>query len=137
MIKNYTTSLSPKVRGFHLITEEVLNQLPQLPETGLFNAFIQHTSAGITINENADPDVRVDFESIFNDLIPENLPYLKHTLEGSDDMPAHIKASLVGFSVQVPIINHKLALGTWQGLYLCEFRNYGGPRKLVITILSN
>jgi secondary thiamine-phosphate synthase enzyme len=114
----------------------VQTQLPTLPPQGILHLFILHTSAGLTINENADPDVRTDFESIFNDLVPENLPYLTHTMEGPDDMPAHIKTALVGTSVQIPISDGQLCLGTWQGIYLCEFRNHGGARKLVATILS-
>lgn len=136
MLKNIEFSLKPYPRGFHLITQDVLQHLPTLPQEGLLRLFIKHTSAGLTINENADPDVRTDFESIFNELIPENLAYLKHTLEGPDDMPAHIKASLVGFDISIPIINSNLALGTWQGIYLCEFRNRGGARKLIATIIS-
>ena len=134
MITQVEFSLPPFRRGFHLITEEVLRQLSALPEKGLFNLHIKHTSAGLTINENADPSVRVDFESIFNHLVPENEPYLTHTIEGPDDMPAHIKTSLVGNSVTIPITESRLNLGTWQGIYLCEFRNHGGRRKLVATI---
>lgn len=122
-------------RGFHVITGAVLNALGELPKAGLLTLFIQHTSAGLTINENADPDVLVDFESIFNKLVPENMPFLKHTLEGPDDMPAHIKAALVGTTVTIPIVDGHLALGTWQGIFLCEFRNRGSRRKLVATIL--
>ena len=114
----------------------VKDNLPSLPEKGLFHLFIHHTSAGLTINENADPSVRVDFESIFNRLVKEDQPYYTHTQEGSDDMPAHIKSSLVGTHVSVPIQNHQLLLGTWQGIYLCEFRNNGGSRKLTATIYS-
>lgn len=136
MVQQVEFQLPSYPRGFHLITSLVKKQLPPLPQQGLLNLFILHTSAGLTINENADPDVRVDFESIFNALVPENLPYLTHTLEGSDDMPAHIKTALVGTSVQIPITNGQLHLGTWQGIYLCEFRNRGGGRKLVATILS-
>lgn len=136
MIDQFEITLNPKRRGFHLIDEEILSQIPKLPTIGLIHVFIKHTSAGITINENADPDVRVDFESIFNKLVPENMPFLTHTMEGPDDMPAHIKASLVGSSVSIPIFDHKLQLGTWQGIYLCEFRNNGGSRKLTITIQS-
>lgn len=123
-------------RGFHLITDLVEEQLSQLHEfkAGLAHIFIQHTSAGLCINENADPTVRQDFESHFNKMVPENAPYYKHTLEGSDDMPAHIKSSLLGHSVTIPVTNGRLNVGTWQGLYLCEHRNYGGSRKLVITI---
>ena len=123
-------------RGYHLITSTILNELGPLPQNGILHLFIKHTSAGLTINENADPDVRVDFESIFDKLVPENMPFLVHTLEGPDDMPAHIKASLVGSSVSIPIINGRLALGTWQGIYLCEFRNHGGRRKLVASIYN-
>lgn len=122
-------------RGFHLIDSTILQKI-SLPETGLFHLFIKHTSAGLTINENADPSVRVDFESIFNKLVPENEPYLTHTMEGPDDMPAHIKSTLVGSSVTIPITGSRLNLGTWQGIYLCEFRNHGGRRKLVATIYS-
>lgn len=136
MIRQIEFSLTPKSRGFHLITQEVKSQLPSLPDSGILNLFIKHTSAGLSINENADPDVRTDFESIFNYLVPERLTFLKHTLEGDDDMPAHIKASLVGFSLTIPIQNSNLNLGTWQGIYLCEFRNRGGSRKLVATIYS-
>jgi secondary thiamine-phosphate synthase enzyme len=113
-----------------------MRELPSLPERGLLHLFIQHTSAALTINENADPDVRTDFESIINHMIPENLPFLRHTIEGPDDMPAHIKAAMLGSSVTIPITNHQLNLGTWQGIYLCEFRNRGGSRRLVATIYS-
>lgn len=134
MIQQTAIRLAPYARGYHLITEEVTRQLPTLPTVGLLHIFIKHTSAGLTINENADPSVRVDFEAIFNQIIPENLPFLTHTLEGSDDMPAHIKAALVGSSVTIPITNGRLNLGTWQGIYLCEFRNRGGGRQLVATV---
>ena len=133
---HYKITLSSRSRGFHIVTHEILTQLPDLPDNGILHIFLQHTSAGITINENADPDVRVDFESIYNKLVPENMPFLKHTMEGPDDMPAHIKASMVGHSISIPIINNSLALGTWQGVYLCEFRNAGGPRKVVVSIMS-
>ncbi|NJW54210.1 secondary thiamine-phosphate synthase enzyme YjbQ [Salinimicrobium oceani] len=128
--------LSARARGFHLITAEIMEQLPQLKEvaTGMLHVFIKHTSAGLTINENADPTVREDFESHFNEMVPENQPYYKHTFEGSDDMPAHIKAALLGNSVQIPVTNGKLNLGTWQGLYLGEHRDHGGSRKLVLTV---
>jgi secondary thiamine-phosphate synthase enzyme len=122
-------------RGFHLIDELVLKELPSL-DSGILQVFIKHTSAGLTINENADPTVREDFESSFNHLVKENEPFYRHVFEGPDDMPAHIKSSLVGSSVQLPITNGGLNLGTWQGIYLCEFRDHGGPRKLVLTILS-
>ena len=122
-------------RGFHLITREVVLQFPEMEqiETGFLHVFIQHTSAGLTINENADPSVRVDFESQLNDMVPENAPHYTHTLEGPDDMPAHIKASMMGSSVQIPIKNGRLQLGTWQGIYLCEHRDRGGGRKLVLS----
>lgn len=123
-------------RGYHLITGLIESRLPQLPEKGLMNILIQHTSAGITLNENADPSVRRDFESFMNKLIPENDPVYQHTDEGPDDMPAHLKASLIGSSLMIPITNHRLNLGTWQGIYLCEFRNRGGQRRLVVTIYS-
>lgn len=128
--------LSPKSRGFHLVTREVLEQIPEVSEfaVGMINIFICHTSASLTLNENADPDVRVDFESHFNEFVPENAPYYVHTIEGPDDMPAHIKASLLGSSVTMPITNGRLNVGTWQGVYLCEHRNCGGSRKLVVTI---
>jgi secondary thiamine-phosphate synthase enzyme len=128
-------SLSPHPRGFHLVTRDVLNALPELKEIqkGMLQVFIQHTSASLTINENADPTVRVDFESHFNKMVPENAPYYEHTFEGPDDMPAHIKASLLGPSVMIPIVDGRPALGTWQGIYLCEHRDHGGSRRLVIT----
>ncbi len=123
-------------RGFHLVTHHVDAALPPLPQIGLLHLFIQHTSAGLTLNENADPTVRRDFATSFDELVRENAPYYEHTLEGPDDMPAHIKASLVGSSVSVPIAQGRLGLGTWQGIYLCEFRNRGGARTLVATILG-
>jgi len=128
-------SLPEKRRGFHLITSEVLKALPQLNQIshGLCQVFIQHTSASLTINENADPTVRKDFETFFNKAVKENDPDYTHDYEGSDDMPAHLKASLLGSSVLIPIHNGHLALGTWQGIYLCEHRDNGGPRDLVIT----
>lgn len=127
--------LAAAKRGFHLITSEVIDNFHELKEikSGILHVFIKHTSAGLSINENADYTVREDFESFFNKLVPENEPYFEHTLEGPDDMPAHIKSSLVGSSVTIPISNGKLNLGTWQGIYLCEFRNFGGSRKLVLT----
>ena len=131
-----TISLSPHPRGFHLITNEIVESVPERSQikTGLLHLFIKHTSASLTINEDADPTVRTDFESHFNHLVPENQPYYKHTFEGPDDMPAHLKTSLLGSSVSIPITKGKLALGTWQGIYLCEHRNYGGNRNLVATI---
>ena len=123
-------------RGFHLITQDILEQVGGLPESGILHVFIKHTSAGLTINENADATVRQDFEGSFNRLIPEDARHYIHTLEGSDDMPAHIKSTLVGSAISIPITNHELNLGTWQGVYLCEFRNRGGRRKLVLTVYS-
>ena len=131
-----TITLSPKSRGFHIITHDVLENIPELKDLkiGILQLFIKHTSASLTINENADPTVRTDFESHFNMLAPENQSYYQHTFEGSDDMPAHLKASLLGSSVSIPITDGKLNLGTWQGIYLCEHRNRGSDRKLIITI---
>ncbi|MGS2740135.1 secondary thiamine-phosphate synthase enzyme YjbQ [Sinomicrobium sp. M5D2P17] len=127
--------LKPRKRGFHLVTQEILNAVPQIRDIqiGQLQVFIKHTSAGLTINENADPSVRKDFERFMNAAVPENEPYYVHTQEGPDDMPAHIKASLMGSSVQVPISAGRPNLGTWQGIYLCEHRNYGGSRSIVIT----
>lgn len=134
MIKQFEFSLPAYNRGFHIITHDVLNQIDSLPENGMLNLFIKHTSAGLTINENADPTVLEDFESSFNHIVKENEPFYKHTFEGGDDMPAHIKSTMVGSSLNIPITNHQLNLGTWQGIYLCEFRNSGGRRKFVATI---
>ncbi|WP_345210195.1 secondary thiamine-phosphate synthase enzyme YjbQ [Mucilaginibacter gynuensis] len=127
--------LTARRRGFHLITDEVLYALPQIRDmkAGICQVFIQHTSASLTINENADPTVRADFETFFNKAVPENDPDYLHDYEGSDDMPAHLKSSLLGSSVMIPIRNGRPALGTWQGIYLCEHRDHGGPRRLVIT----
>ena len=136
MTSQYEFSLPSFSRGYHVITDLVMKQLDDLPDVGILNLFIKHTSAAVTINESADPDVLSDFESIFNHIIPENLPFLKHTMEGTDDMPAHIKAAMIGCSIQIPITNGRLNLGTWQGIYLCEFRNRGGARKLVATVIS-
>ena len=135
MTTQTTFTLSPKSRGCHLVTCEVLGHLPRpLPKVGLLNLFVQHTSCALSINENADPDVRVDMEEIMNRLVKEREPYYEHTMEGPDDMPAHAKCSLFGVSLTIPITGGRLNLGTWQGIYLCEFRNYGGPRKIVATI---
>lgn len=128
--------LPPCRRGYHLITKLITEQLPDLPETGLLNILVKHTSAGITINENADPTVRSDFERFLNKMIPEGDPVYEHTDEGEDDMPAHLKSSVIGASINIPITRHRLNLGTWQGIYFCEFRNYGGPRKLVLTVMG-
>mgnify|MGYP003729087253 CR=1 FL=1 len=122
-------------RGFHIITDEIVNAIPEIKEisAGVLHVFIKHTSASLTINEDADPTVRADFESHFNQMVPEHAPYYKHTIEGPDDMPAHLKSSILGSSVSIPITNGKLNLGTWQGIYLCEHRNRGGSRKLLVT----
>ena len=130
-------SLSEKSRGFHLITNEVLSHLPSpLPQVGMLHLFVKHTSCGLSINENADPDVRSDMAKIFDRMIKEGETYYDHTLEGLDDMPAHAKSTVVGVSLSIPITNGRLNLGTWQGIYLCEFRNYGGRRRIVATILE-
>lgn len=136
MLKQVEISLPEYKRGFHLITSIIEKNLPELPTSGLLNIFLQHTSAAIAINENADSSVRYDFNTFFNKLIPDNNNTFTHTLEGDDDMPAHLKSSILGQSLNIPITNHKLNLGTWQGIYLCEFRNYGGKRKLVLTVLG-
>lgn len=131
-----SVQIKPKRRGFHLVTRELLEQLPEIAgyRIGLLHIFIQHTSASLTINENADPDVRGDLERHFNNMVPENAPYYEHTLEGSDDMPAHIKTVMIGESLSIPITNGRLALGTWQGIYLCEHRDAAGARTVVATI---
>ncbi len=128
--------LKPRARGFHLITEELLRELPELRalKIGMMNVFIMHTSASLTINENADPTVRQDFESYFNHAVPEGEPYYIHQGEGSDDLPAHLKSSLLGSSLSIPIADGKPRLGTWQGIYLCEHRDHGGNRHIVVTI---
>ena len=129
-------NLKARARGFHLITDEILRELPELKQykVGMMNVLIKHTSASLTINENADSTVRQDFESYFNQAVPENEPYYLHLDEGSDDLPAHLKASLLGTSLNIPITHGRLNLGIWQGIYLCEHRNHGGSRSLVITI---
>ncbi|GKW08600.1 secondary thiamine-phosphate synthase enzyme YjbQ [Pectobacterium carotovorum] len=136
MWTQYEIRLKPKARGFHLVTDEILAQVIALRQinVGLMQVFIKHTSAALTINENADPTVRQDFESFFNRLVPEDEPYYRHTYEGSDDMPAHLKGSLLGNSLTIPITNGRLNIGTWQGIYLCEHRNHGGSRSLVVTL---
>ena len=128
-------TLSPLPRGYHLITSKVVNAFPEIRkiQAGMLHVFIRHTSAGLTLNENADPTVRYDFEAYFNRTVPENAPYYEHNYEGDDDMPAHLKASILGSSVTIPITGGRLNLGTWQGIYLCEFRNRGGSRSLVLT----
>ncbi|MEC4750221.1 secondary thiamine-phosphate synthase enzyme YjbQ [Methylomicrobium sp. Wu6] len=129
-------SLPPKKRGFHLITTEIVGEIPELKniQCGLLHLFIKHTSASLTINENADPTVRQDLESHFNEIVPERAPYFLHDYEGDDDMPAHIKNCLLGSSVTIPVTHGKLNLGVWQGIYLCEHRNHGGSRELVVTL---
>lgn len=131
--------LSPFTRGFHLITSQILKAIPEIDEidTGIMQVFIKHTSASLTINENADPTVRDDFESHMNIMVPENAPYYRHTMEGPDDMPAHIKASLMGTSLQIPISDGRLNLGIWQGIYLCEHRDHASGRNVVITAWGN
>ena len=128
--------ISPKPRGFHLITSDIINNINIINtvKNGLLNLFIKHTSASLTINENTDPTVRDDFESHFNQIVPEQQGYYSHTMEGPDDMPAHLKSSILGASINIPITNGKLNLGTWQGIYLCEHRNRGGSRKIIATI---
>lgn len=136
MIQQIEFSLMSRPRGVHLVTGEIMKHLPPLPDSGLLHLIIKHTSAALAINENADPDVRHDLASIFDRLVPENAPYYYHTDEGPDDMPAHAKAVIVGPALTLPITAGRLNLGTWQGIYLCEFRNYGGQRKIVATIVS-
>lgn len=136
MLQQVKFALRPRPRGFHLVTDEVLRQLPELPRMGLLHLFIKHTSCGLSVCENADPDVRTDLESIFNRLVKERESYYEHVLEGDDDMPAHAKSVLVGVELTLPITNGRLNLGTWQGIYLCEFRNHGGSRRVVATILG-
>ena len=131
-----TIQLPPLRRGFHLMTREIIRQLPELREyrMGTAHFFIRHTSASLTINENADPSVRTDFESHFNKMVPENAPYYIHTYEGPDDMPAHLKSSLLGSSVSIPVTNGSLNMGTWQGIYVCEHRDHASGRKITVTI---
>lgn len=135
MIQQVEFALAAKHRGCHLVTREIIDRLPKpLPKAGLLNLFVKHTSCELSINENADPDVRSDMEKIMNHIVKENEPYYDHVLEGADDMPAHAKSSLFGVSLSIPITDGRLNLGTWQGIYLCEFRNHGGPRRIVATI---
>ncbi|MDD5413014.1 MAG: secondary thiamine-phosphate synthase enzyme YjbQ [Methylobacter sp.] len=128
--------LKARNRGFHLVTEDILRQLPEVEKVsvGILNVFIKHTSASLTVNENADPTVRQDFESFFSRAVPEDEPYYKHRYEGSDDLPSHLKGSILGCSLNIPITDGQLNLGIWQGIYLCEHRNYGGSRELVLTL---
>lgn len=135
MIQQVEFALAAKHRGCHLVTREIIDRLPKpLPKAGLLNLFVKHTSCALSINENADPDVRSDMEKIMNHIVRENEPYYDHVLEGADDMPAHAKSSLFGVSLSIPITDGRLNLGTWQGIYLCEFRDYGGPRRIMATI---
>ena len=136
MISQQEIQLPAFARGFHIITDHVQQALDPLPETGILHLFIKHTSAGLTINENADPTVLDDFERIFNHIVPEDLPFIQHTMEGPDDMPAHVKSAMVGSSVSLPITKGQFNLGTWQGIYLCEFRNRSRQRTLVATIIG-
>jgi secondary thiamine-phosphate synthase enzyme len=137
MIQQIEFRLPAMRRGCHLITGEITRRLPDpLPKSALLNVFVKHTSCGLTINENADPDVRTDMDRILDHIVPENDPYYYHTIEGADDMPAHAKSSLMGVSLTIPITNGRLNLGIWQGIYLCEFRDYGGERTLVLTVYS-
>ena len=134
MVTQRNIMLPPMPRGFHLITRHIEEAAGELPKAGTMHVLIQHTSAGLTLNENADPSVRHDFESFINHMVPEDHPLYTHVFEGLDDMPAHLKASIIGSSVTIPITRGKMNMGTWQGIYLCEFRNHGGSRRLVITI---
>lgn len=136
MVRQIEFSLPPYSRGFHLITSRILEELPALPDTGLLYLFVKHTSCALAINENADPSVRDDLEHIYNHLVRESDPAYTHTFEGTDDMPSHAKCILTGVNLTIPITHGKLNLGTWQGIYLCEFRDYGGSRKIVATIMA-
>lgn len=136
MTQQTQLTLRPYGRGIHLVTGDIVRALPQLPRKGILNLLIKHTSAALALNENADPDVRADLNSIFNRMVPENAPYYLHTFEGPDDMPAHAKAVIVGPSITIPITDGRLNLGTWQGIYLCEFRNHGGARSIVATVIG-
>jgi len=136
MIQQKEIIIGPFSRGFHNIDRVVQQAFPEMPETALMNVFVKHTSAAVMINENADPDVRTDLNSLLDRMAPESAPFYKHTMEGPDDMPAHFKSSVFGNSINIPISNYQMNLGTWQSLFFCEFRNYGGKRKIVITINS-
>lgn len=136
MVQQKEIKLAARSKGFHLITGEIVRHLPKLPETGIVNLFLKHTSAALAMSENADPDVRTDLSQILDRLIPENEPYYLHTIEGSDDMPAHAKTVMLGATLTIPVTDGYLNMGTWQGIYLCEFRNNGGPRDLVITVMG-
>jgi secondary thiamine-phosphate synthase enzyme len=136
MIYQKEFTVHARRRGFELITRQVEEQLPQTGENGILHLFMKHTSAGLTLNENADPSVRDDFESFIDTLVPENHPVYTHTMEGPDDMPAHLKSSIIGNSLTIPVTNGRMNLGTWQGIYLCEYRNHGGRRKIVLTLYT-
>ncbi len=136
MIYQTEITLRPYPRGIHLVTSDIMRQIGALPEKGLLNLLIKHTSAALALNENADPDVRHDLREIFDRLVPENAPYYLHTDEGSDDMPSHAKSVIVGSSLTLPITSGRLNLGVWQGIYLCEFRDYGGQRKIIATAIG-
>jgi secondary thiamine-phosphate synthase enzyme len=136
MVEQEEITLPQLGRGFHLINSYIETRLPPLPDNGLVNIYLHHTSAALAINENADPTVRMDFESFLNKMVPENEPIYKHTIEGPDDMPAHLKSSFFGQSITIPVKNRRLHMGTWQGIYLCEFRNHPQRRRLTITVLS-
>lgn len=136
MIQQIQITLPPFKRGYHLVTRELESKLPTLPSAGIAHFFIMHTSAALTLNENADPSVRIDFETFMNKLIPDGDKVFVHRDEGSDDMSAHLKSSILGANITIPIVDGRLHLGTWQGIYLCEFRNYGGSRKIFVTIIG-
>lgn len=136
MVKQFEMVLPAMGRGYHLVTRAIEKELKDLPERGICHIMIRHTSAGLTLNENADPTVRDDFASFFDRLIPDDPSQFTHVMEGADDMPAHLKSSLIGHSVTIPVVNGRLALGTWQGIYLCEFRDYAGARRLTITVVG-
>jgi len=136
MIIQKEITLKAKSKGFHLVTDEIMRQLPELPSAGMLNLFLKHTSAALTINENYDPDVRTDLNQIYDRLVKEREPYYNHVMEGADDMPAHGKCVLTGVSLTIPVTSGRLNMGIWQGIYLCEFRNHGGARKIVATIYS-
>jgi secondary thiamine-phosphate synthase enzyme len=136
MVTHYSITIGPFKLGFHLITDTITEAVSTWPESGMMQAFIKHTSAGLCINENADETVREDFKLFFENLAPENLPGIKHDMEGPDDMPAHIKSTITGHSIQIPIINGKPGLGRWQGIYLCEFRNHATKREIIISVIS-
>lgn|SRR5574344_279056 len=136
MVQQFEFALTPKPYGIHLITNEIMENIKDLPQAGLMNIFVKHTSCALCINENADPDVRHDMSLIFDKLVPERQPFYEHTMEGDDDMPSHAKSVMIGHSINIPISHGKLNMGIWQGIYLCEFRRYGGPRNIVVTMIQ-